>query len=163
MRLDLDPAEAVATAVAWTAERFEFGTTHAIAGAPDWLELHDRQGTSTVERLAAIGEILGHIADDARSGRTFPYPTGEAAWDETGFLNAIEHEDESRAIALIRGALGSGLRAKDLMPTLAAAALGHYADFGHSLIYVVKTVALVERLGPAAAEPLLAMLVRSLV
>jgi nitrite reductase/ring-hydroxylating ferredoxin subunit len=163
MRLGLDPGEAVAVAAAWSAERFEFGTTHAIAGAPDWLELHDRQGTSTVERLAAIGEILGHIADDARAGRIFPYPQGEAAWDETAFQHAIENADEARAIALVRGALRSGLSARDLLPTLSGAALSHYADFGHSLIYVVKTAALVERVGPTSAEPLLKMLVRSLV
>ena len=47
---------------------------------------------------------------------------------------------------------------------LARAALAHYADFGHSLIYVaVKAVRLIERLGPRVAPPLLLSLARSLV
>jgi nitrite reductase/ring-hydroxylating ferredoxin subunit len=163
MRLGADPAEAVAAAVAWCAERLEFGTTHALAGAPDWLALHDQAKATPVERLATIGEILGHIAEDARAGRRFPFPTGEAPWDAAAFVAAIEREDEAGAIALLRGALTAGLTACDLLPILAQAALAHYADFGHSLIYVVKTVALAERLGPASAEPLLALMVRSLV
>ena len=163
MRLGVDPAEAVAAAVAWAAERFEFGTTHAIAGAPDWLALHDRPRSAPVERLAAIGEILGHIADDARAGRVFAFPAGEAPWDAGAFLDAIEREDEARAISLVRGGLRAGLSGRDFLPTLVEAALSHYADFGHSLIYVLKTIALIERLGPGSAEPLLAMLARSLI
>ena len=51
----------------------------------------------------------------------------------------------------------------DLLPALATAALSHYADFGHSLIYAVKTADLAGRLGQESAEPLLLMLARSLV
>ena len=163
IRLRIDPGDAVAAAVVWAADRFEFGATHAIAGAPDWLALHDHPRTTPVERLAAIGEILGHIADDARAGRVFPFPDGEAEWDAVAFLDAVEREDEARAVGLVRDALRVGITARELLPTLAEAALSHYADFGHSLIYTVKTAALVERLGPTSAAPLLAMLVRSLV
>ena len=155
--------EAVRSAIYWAAERLEFGTTHAIAGAPDWLALHDSHARNADERLAAIGEILGHIANDARGGGVFPYPSGAAPWSEAGFLQAIETEGEPLALAFVRGALESGLRERDLLPALARAALAHYADFGHSLIYVVQTLALIERLGEAVAEPLLQMLVRSLV
>ena len=42
-------------------------------------------------------------------------------------------------------------------------ALSHYADFGHSLIYVVKAGRLIERLGMRIAEPLLLSLTRSLI
>jgi hypothetical protein len=164
MRLGLDPAVAVGEAVAWTAERLEFGTQHAIAGAVEWLALHDARSTGPDRKLAAIGEILGHIADDARGGAvTFAFPPGEAAWDAAAYLTAIEAEDEATATARIRGALAAGLEARALLPTLARAALSHYADFGHALIYAVKTVALIERLGPATAEPLLLMLTRSFV
>jgi nitrite reductase/ring-hydroxylating ferredoxin subunit len=162
-QLGADPAEAVAAAIAWSADRLEFGATHAMAGAPDWLALHDRRGASPVERLAAIGEILGHVAEDARAARRFPFPAGVTAWDAPAFIAAVEREDEAAAIAHIRGALHAGVSASDLTPTLAEAALNHYADFGHSLIYVLKTEALIARLGPASAEPLLAMMVRSLV
>ncbi len=63
--------EAVRSAILWAAERLEFGTTHAIAGAPDWLNLHDNHAADADERLAAIGEILGHIAEDARGEASF--------------------------------------------------------------------------------------------
>ena len=46
---------------------------------------------------------------------------------------------------------------------LARAALAHYADFGHALIYVLKAGALIRRLGEDIAEPVLISLVRSLV
>ncbi len=46
---------------------------------------------------------------------------------------------------------------------LARAALAHYADFGHSAIYVPKAGALIRRLGEDIAEPVLVSLVRGIV
>jgi nitrite reductase/ring-hydroxylating ferredoxin subunit len=163
VRIGADPMQAVTTAVAWLAERLEFGTTHAIAGAPDWLRLSEQPGLADTRRIAAIGEILCHVAYDARAGRRFPFPPGEAPWNEAAFRAAIEAEDEPNACALLRGALAAGQTVADLLPTLLTAALAHYADFGHSLIYAVKTAELAERLGREAVEPLLLSLVRSLV
>ena len=60
VRLGTDPAEAVAIAVSWVAERLEFGTTHAIAGAPDWLRLSEQPG-------------IGDAPEDCR-GRRNPRP-----------------------------------------------------------------------------------------
>jgi len=158
-----DPVDAVRCAVDWAADRLEFGTTHAVAGAPGWLKLYDRASTAADEKLAALGEILGHFADDVRGVERFPFPTGRAPWDETRFLAAIEAEDEPGALAILRGALGEGLSPRDLMPALVTAALSHYADFGHSLIYAVKTVELARRLGAGSTEPLFSMLLRSLI
>ena len=50
-----------------------------------------------------------------------------------------------------------------MRPALTRAALAHYNDFGHSLIYAGKAVALIDRLGESVAEPLLVALVRGLV
>jgi hypothetical protein len=163
VQIGADPAEAVGVGVAWLAERLEFGTTHAIAGAPDWLRLSRQPGIDATERIAAVGEILGHMADDARAGRRFPFPPGEAPWNEEKFLAAIEAEDELAACAMLRGALAAHGSVGDLLPTLATAALSHYADFGHSLIYAVKTAELAQHLGQESAEPLLLMLARSLI
>jgi nitrite reductase/ring-hydroxylating ferredoxin subunit len=163
VRLGADPAEAVAVAIKWHAERLEFGTEHAVGGAPDWLLLAEQPGLSETLKIAAIGEILSHIADDARAGRLFPFPPGELPWNAEAFLAAIEAEDEPTACALLRGALAADHSAAALQPTLLAAALRHYQDFGHTLIYAVKTVALAERLERAATEPLLLMLARGLV
>ena len=164
VRLGADPLDAVRTAIAWAPERMEFGMTHALAGAPDWLALHDKAAPGSAERLAALGEILGHVADDAQEARRrFPYAEGAAPWDEAAFLDAIEREDETAALRLVRGALEAGIPVAALAPVLDAAALAHYADFGHALIYAVKAVELLDRLGPGPAGPLLAMLVRALV
>lgn len=161
-RLGADPVDAVRRAIAWVANRLEFGTTHAIAGAAEWLRLHDGDATAPDEKLACLGEILGHIADDGQGAKRFPFPPGEAAWSEAAFLEAIEAEDEARAIALMRGALSAGLTATELLPTLLAAALAHYNDFGHSAIYSVKTAELARRLGCEAESALLLLLTRSL-
>jgi nitrite reductase/ring-hydroxylating ferredoxin subunit len=164
MRLGADLALPLTAAIGWAAERLEFGTGHAIAGGVEWLGLAERRSVGADRQLAALGEILGHLADEARGGaRLYPFPEGQRAWNAGQFLAAVEAEDEPGAIALIRGALAEGLTPGALMPVLARAALGHYADFGHSLIYAVKTCALAERLGPEAAGPLLLMLTRSLI
>jgi hypothetical protein len=163
VRIGADPADAVRAAIAWSAERMEFGTSHALAGAPDWMRLHDDPAVDDDARLAAIGEILGHIADDVRGTACFPFAAGSAPWDEQAFLTAVEQEHEADAVALLRGALRQGLTVDDVLPALVTAALAHYADFGHSLIYTVQTAALIRRLGPEIAEAVLAMLARSLI
>jgi nitrite reductase/ring-hydroxylating ferredoxin subunit len=161
--LGADPADAVRAAIIWAAERLEFGMTHAIGGAADWLRLFDRLDSAEDERLAALGEILGHIADDARGGGGFAFAAGTSGWDEDAFGDAMERQDEAAATRLLRGALRVGLTVDDLLPTLASAALAHYAGFGHSMIYVAKTAELTRRLGATMAEPLLCLLVRNLV
>ena len=157
-----DPLDALREAVAWSAERLEFGTTHALAGAPDWLALFDAPASGPDQKLAALGEILGHIADDARGGRQCPLAGGQRGV-ERGRNSSTPwmREDEAAAVARLRGALAVGLEPADLLPALCAAALAHYADFGHSLIYAVKTAALARRIG--AADTLLPMLARSLI
>jgi nitrite reductase/ring-hydroxylating ferredoxin subunit len=162
-RLGEDPLDAVRKAVNWVAERLEFGTTHALAGAADWLRLYDDPDTAEDERLAALGEILGHVADDGHGGKDYPFPKGKAAWGAPAFLAAIEAEDEAAASALVSGALRAGWTFEAFLPTLLEAALAHYNDFGHSLIYTVKTAALAQRLGPETTPVLLRLLVRSLV
>jgi nitrite reductase/ring-hydroxylating ferredoxin subunit len=162
-QLHADPADAVRAAIVWCAERLEFGMTHAIGGAADWLRLFDRSSSTEDEKLAAIGEILGHIADDARGGGDYPFPPAAGRWNEAEFLAAMEQENEPAAIGLLRRALNTGVTPNDLLPVLAAAALAHYAGFGHSLIYVAKTIQLARRLGAEVAEPLLCLLARNLI
>jgi nitrite reductase/ring-hydroxylating ferredoxin subunit len=163
MRLGIDPLDAVRQAVAWVAERLEFGTTHALAGAADWLRLADDPTTAEDEKLASLGEILGHIAEDGQGGKAYPFPKGKTDWTAAAFLAAVEAEDEPRAMALAKGALRAGLPIDALLPTLLEAALAHYNDFGHSVIYTMKTMELARRLGPDAEPDLLRLLVRSLV
>jgi nitrite reductase/ring-hydroxylating ferredoxin subunit len=158
-----DPLEALRAAFAWTADRFEFGASHAQAGAPDWLAIRDDYAVTEAERLVPLMEVLGHLAWDTLREPAFPFAEGLLPYDAAALIAAIEAEDEARAVRLVRGALFEGRSHRELEEPLATAALAHYQDFGHALIYVLKTGELIDRLGPSSAEPLLLSLVRSLV
>jgi len=156
------PEAALVAALEWTHDRLEFGFGHAQASAPDWLAL-GRLASDRAEALMPVVEVAGYLAETGARQPRFPYAEASAPWDAAAFLSAVEAEDEAAAIARIRGALAEGLDPGRLWPVLARAALAHYADFGHSLIYVQKAAELTERLGPAVLPPLLPALTRSLV
>ncbi len=162
-RAGADPLDAVRGAVAWTHDRLEFGTTHAHAAAPDWLAVRDAHAGSDSESLVPVLEIVANLADDTLREPAFPYPREAGRYDAGALVAAIEAEDEAAAVGLVRGALAEGRSVAELERPLATAALAHYQDFGHALIYVLKTGELIARLGPDSAEPLLLALTRSLV
>jgi nitrite reductase/ring-hydroxylating ferredoxin subunit len=142
--------------------RLEDGMTHAHAAAADWLSLASRAETPT-ERLAALLEPLGHIAWDTEGEGEFPYPDAVAEWSGSGFVAAVEAEDETAAIARVRGGLARALTYTSMRAAISEAALAHYAGFGHCAIYTLKAGQLIERLGDAIAEPVLLALTRMLV
>ena len=161
--LEIDPALAVKKAIGWSHDRLEFGWTHAYAGAADWLALHDSHAGEPENQLICLMEAIGHIAEDTLRERSYPYAAGIEDWDEEAFCRAVEEEDEARAIRLTRGAVATGDAWGAMERGLARAALAHYADFGHSAIYVIKAGALIRRLGEDIVEPVLLSLVRGLV
>jgi nitrite reductase/ring-hydroxylating ferredoxin subunit len=164
MRAGRDPLDAVCAAIVWTHDKFEFGTTHAHGAAPDWLDLMAwKAGADPALNLVPPVEIVAHLSWDSLRQPAFPYLEGSADYDPKALATAIEAEDEAAACAQVRGALRQGLGFVALEPVLASAAFAHYADFGHSAIYTLKTGQLIERLGAEVAEPLLLTLVRSLV
>jgi nitrite reductase/ring-hydroxylating ferredoxin subunit len=142
--------------------RLEDGMTHAHAAAADWLTLAARAETPT-ERLAAQLEPLGHIAWDTEGAGEFPYPEAISEWSAAGFVSAVEAEDETAAIAQVRGALAQNLPYGSLRAAIGEAALAHYANFGHCAIYTLKAGQLIERLGDEVAGPVLLALTRMLV
>ena len=162
-RLGTDPLDALRGTIHWSYERMEFGWTHAYAGIADWLTLYDENEGDDEKRLACIVEGVAHIADDVLRQPRHPFPDTVRPYDEESFVAAVEGEDEGAAVAMVRGGLEAGLGFRDLERGLTRAALAHYKDFGHSLIYVTKAGRLIERLGPEVAGPLLASLVRGLV
>ena len=162
-RLGADPLDALCESIHWSFERMEFGWTHAYAGAADWLTLHDENEGDDETRLACLLESIAHIADDVLREPRHPFPDGSRAWDEEAFVAAVEGEDEGAAAAMVRGGLAAGLHFTDFERAFSRAALAHYNDFGHSLIYVSKVGHLIARLGDGVAEPLLLSLVRGLV
>lgn len=158
-----DVRDGVREAVRRRHDHLEYGTTHAFAAAPDWLALAATKSGDLTLQIAAMTEIAGHIAWDTRFAPRYPYPDGRQDWSEDAYVEAIEEEDEATAAGLLRGALAAGLRFGDLAPAFYRAALAHYQDFGHALIYSVKAGELIDRLGDDIAEPLLLALTRSLV
>jgi len=103
------------------------------------------------------------MADDTLREEPYPYPKDSSDYDEERFVDAIDREDEAAAVACMRGALEAKLSFDDVERGLSRAALLHYNDFGHSIIYVTKAGRLIDSLGPDITEPLLLSLTRSLV
>jgi nitrite reductase/ring-hydroxylating ferredoxin subunit len=161
-RAGFDAKEAIVHALRVRNGRLEDGMTHAHAAAADWLVLADRAKSAEMH-LAAVLEPLGHLAWDTEGFAEFPYAAGVSKWNAEAFLAAVEAEDESSAIAFARGALADGVSYAELRPTLAEAALAHYADFGHCAIYVFKAGQLIERLGTEVLEPVVLSLTRMIV
>ena len=159
-----DPLDAVRQAIDWTHERFEYGTTHAFAAAPDWLVLRERlAGDDPALALAPLVEIVGHLCWDSLRWRSFPFPEGTRDFNSDALVQAIETEDEAGAMALVRGALGSDAGVAALDGPLTRAAAAHYQDFGHSMIYTYKARQLVDALGEDSATAIYLCLARSLV
>lgn len=164
-RLDqagLPSAPALAQALGWAHDRVENGMTHAWAGMTDWLRIAD--GARSIQaRLIPLTEALDHLADDVLRQPVFPYSEGSLPWQPEAFLAAVEREDEDVAIASLRGAFEQGLDWDALEPTLATAALSHYAGFGHPAIFTVKARELIDRLGDGVLPYVVFPLVRSFI
>jgi len=158
-----DPDEALRAAIQWTHDRFEFGMTHALAALPDWLDIRDTHAGDDTERLVPVVEAVGHLAWDSQRAPYYPYSPAVLDYDPDALFKAIEGEQEARAVALIRGGVASGAGFEDFEEPLSRAALEHYLDFGHALIYVLKAGEAVEKLGKDVLEPVLLMLVRMLI
>ncbi len=157
-----DPLDGVRHAFAWTHDRLEYGSTHAQAAAADWLALRRDLAADAADDLVPLMEIVGHLAYDSLREFEYPFPTEVRPYTPEALVQAIENEDEVDAVARVRDALRNGLTFQDLLNPLSRAALAHYADFGHAIIYVHKTGQLLAFLGPQSTEPLVLALVRSL-
>ncbi|MEJ0027381.1 MAG: Rieske (2Fe-2S) protein [Rhizomicrobium sp.] len=161
-RAGFDARLALTHAIAARNAHLEYGTTHAHAAAADWLKLAARAKNEDA-RLAATLEPIAHLAWDTPGADRFPYAEDARDWNAAAFVAAIEAENEAEAVALMRGALWLGVAKRDIGAALGRAALAHYADFGHSAIYVRKTAELIDLLGPDSEAAILLALVRSLV
>lgn len=146
-------------------DRFEYGFDHAFGAMNDWLCLSEEMAGSNHEEgaLVAILETVSHVAWDTLRQDHYAFSEISRPYDSEAFLQAVESEDEEGAIALIRGAMVEGMTYADLEGDLARAALAHYNDFGHCIIYVYKCGQLIERLGARVTEPLILSLVRTLI
>ena len=155
--------DAICQSIAWSHSQLEYGWTHAYAGVADWVQLAESYRTEPEIQLICHLEAMGHIADDVYLRPEIPYSEDAETYASDDFLDAVENQVESRAIALLNGALQNDLHFHDLEYDLTRAALRHYNNFGHTLIYLSKIEGLVERLGQEVEGPLLRSYVRGLI
>ena len=159
---DLDPMVGVRKAIEWSHDRLEFGFVHCYAATADWLTLARRFEDDWEPQLICLAEAIDHMSDDALRHPTYAYPeSGEAFVAET-FLAAVEAEAHDRAVGMVVQGLADGLHWAEMHAAFAEAALAHYNDFGHSLIYTYKTRQLLEHLGQDVERFLLPALARHL-
>ncbi|HWA04326.1 MAG TPA: Rieske (2Fe-2S) protein [Rhizomicrobium sp.] len=158
-RAGFDIGVALSHALQTRNERLEGGMTHAHAAAADWLALAAR-APDEATRFAAQLEPLSHLSWDTLGAGDHPFAGRVARWDAQAFLDAMECENEDEAVARVRGAAAENIPYGALRPVFAESALSHYADFGHSAIYVLKAGQLLDRLGGAAKEAVLLALTR---
>jgi nitrite reductase/ring-hydroxylating ferredoxin subunit len=158
----LDPLLAVRKAVEWSRDRLEFGSTHAYAAAADWLALAQSFPNAWDKRLVCLAEAIDHMAFDAIRNRAFPYAPAGPSFTRQAFSSAVEAERYVEAEGMVARGLLEGLHWSDMEEALVAAALAHYNDFGHSLIYVYKTRQLLELAGQELEQYLLPALARHL-
>lgn len=163
IQLGGDPLDVLRWTIDWSWQRMEFGWTHAYAGMADWLLVYKENPDDAELQLVCLLESVGHTAFDVLRESEYPYSDAVQPYDEAAFMQAVEQEDQDAALAMVRGGLRDGLKFSDFERGLTHAALAHYNDFGHSLIYITKAEYLIETLGTAVAEPLLLSLVRGIV
>ena len=166
------PERALTAVVLRSHDRFRYGMTHAYGAAEAWLRLRDSL-SDEAQRLACAAEVFGHIAYDTLREPVFAFSAGHRVWNAAEFEAAVEAQDEPLAVSLLNDALLNaallndatrrGLPSAELEPTLRRAALAHFNDFGHALIYLTQLRGLIERLGLEALRPLLLAWLRSLV
>jgi nitrite reductase/ring-hydroxylating ferredoxin subunit len=163
IKLGADPLDCLRLSIKWSWPKMEYGWTHAFAGMADWLVLYHELVDDEEGQLICLVEAVTHCSYDCLREPDYAYPDDIRTFDEGLFLQSIETEDEKTAMAFIRGGLRDGLEFNDFEPALSKAALRHYNDFGHSIIYVTKIKTLINGLGDEVSEGLLLSLVRGII
>ena len=146
----LDPKDAVRKAIEWSHDRLEYGTVHSAPAAADWMALEEEfaaRGSDFEDRLICMAEAVDHLAFNSLRHNAYPYAAAGEKFSSSTFMEAVEAEDTGRAEAMVRRGLDDGLGWPDMEATFVGAALAHYNDFGHSIIYVQKTGELLNQLG----------------
>jgi len=167
IKIGADPLDVLRFAIDWSWQKLEFGWTHAYAGMADWLMLYHKHRDSRELSLVCLVESISHVAYDVLRERDYLFSDAANGdieeFNEADFIDFIETENEAAAVAAIRAGIRTGLKFTDFESALTRAALLHYNDFGHSLIYVTKAAVLIEQLGDVVMEPVLLSLVRGFV
>ena len=158
IQLDVPPEDIAAYSACWDATRAEYGSSHALPVAADiihWFPLFN--GAQAAIPLAQALDISArpHIRRPKRD-RPAPIDPGDDPYKAGDHIvAAIAAEDAALAEGLIRGAILRGWGRAEIEPWLFRAVSAHFLDFGHQLIYLVKMMELLERVGFEHADPII--------
>ena len=155
-----DPLEGVRQAIRWSFDKYEYGTTHAFAACADWLDLYRRYDGDWERQLVTLGETIDHMAFDALRHQEYPFLSGTDKWEETSFIEAAEQENRAIVETMVTNACATGVAFEEMEPAFTHAALAHYNDFGHTLIYVQKARSLLARSKMKSTQDILLPLAR---
>jgi nitrite reductase/ring-hydroxylating ferredoxin subunit len=136
LRAGLSPRALLFEAIHYDAIHAEYGTTHVLPMAAD--ACRQFECFSELEVMHPIGHVLDLCGESnvRLPRRSVPEPMAVGTGEDV--VRAIEAEDLSRAEAIVRGAILSGVSRTDVETWLYDACADHFLDFGHPLIYVVK-------------------------
>jgi nitrite reductase/ring-hydroxylating ferredoxin subunit len=161
------PAKSIAAYSArWDALRAEYGSSHALPVAADIIHWFPQFGGAQaaiplVQALDISARTHIRRPERARPVAIDPGDDPHTAGDRV--VAAIEDEDADLAEGLIRGAIQRGWGPSEIEPWLFRAVSAHFLDFGHQLIYLIKMMELLERVGPEHADPIIGSYVFGLV
>ena len=138
---------------AYDGRRAEYGSTHALPVAADVARFFVRYpGADALYALAPAIDMCGDAnrrLPERESARAVALDPAQAG-DE--LRRAVEAEDAVHAEGILLGAFAAGLDRATIEAWLYAALSDHFLDFGHALIYLVKSQELLDRAGDEFAR-----------
>ncbi len=152
------PAAIMADTVRARAAHTDGGVGHEMAMAADCLAR--AESAEGDDRVLPLVQGLSGWAEETRDRPALPVPAPDASID---LAAAIEAEDETGALASVRGQLAAGAGPAELRHQLLLAASAHHLSYGHGLIYTQKAFELLDRIGWDTAPDLLPHLASTLV
>ncbi len=127
----------LADIAAYDAHHAEYGTSHTLPVAADvghWMTRYEGS-----ERLHAIAPALEMCIENNQRLPRRAQPTPRAGGDLGQLLTAVEAQDAETAEALLLGAFDEGVPRGEIEHWLFRLIAEHFTNFGHELIYLIKT------------------------
>ena len=170
LKAGAEPADIMWVAVEYGAPRADGGWGHPIASATDCLAMvdlwdGDERALPLVQGIAGIAEQERgrppRALPDLRHSDSADTVHGPASMH--GFRDAIEREDVDAAQSILLAALRDGATPDEIRPWFTAVVSAHHLSYGHGAIYSQKAFELLEMVGWARADTVLAHLVPTIV
>lgn len=158
-------AEVVRFGVRYGASRAEYGWNHSLATLADCLTMAAAfegplRALPVIQGLSVVSQT-----EVRRPPRPQPEPVdvvsayGSAAAALAAFPGLVDAERADDAEGVLRGALRAGAAPREIRHAFLTAITNHFLGYGHPMIYCQKAFDLLDRIGWAEAETVLAPLV----